>query len=145
MIFLFKLSQRVARLRTPTALLATALILAACDSPDGALSGPAVTRPSFATATGLPAGVTDLAVAGTTDTSAILTFAEVDDGLGAPARYDIRVAPTPLVWGGPGQSVTRGTCATPFAGAVIRATRVCSVLGLTAGTQYDFQLVAFPG
>src|SRR2546430_16936759 len=91
-----------------------------------------------------PAG-RPVAVAGTTDSSAILTFAEVDDGLGAPASYDIRVAPTPLVWGGPGQSVTRGTCATPFAGAVIRATRVCSVLGLTAGTQYDFQLVAFPG
>jgi len=122
-----------------------AVTLGACESPDSALSGPNVTHPNFATATGLPAGVTDLAVAGTTDSSAILTFAEVDDGLGAPASYDIRVAPTPLVWGGPGQSVTRGTCATPFVGAVIRATRVCSVLGLTAGTQYDFQLVAFRG
>ena len=145
MPFLFKLAKRMARLRARAVLLTTAIILAACDSTDQALSGPTPTHPSFATATGLPAEVTDLAVAAMTDTSAILTFAEVDDGTGAPASYDIRVAPTPLVWSGTGRSVTRGTCATPFAGAVISATRVCSVLGLTAGTSYDFRLVAFRG
>src|SRR5205807_5501034 len=100
MPYLFKLSRRVARLRAPAVLLATAAILGACESTDRALSGPTLTRPSFATATGLPAGVTDLTVAATTDTSATLSFTEVDDGVGGPASYDIRLAPTPLVWGG---------------------------------------------
>ena len=143
MPYLFKLSQRVARSRGQIVLVAAAVVVAACEASDPSLSAP--THPSFATATGLPGGVTNLAVAAMTDTSAILTFSEVDDGLGAPASYDIRVAPTPLVWSATGRSVTRGTCATPFAGAVIGATRVCSVLGLTAGTGYDFQLVAFRG
>src|SRR5207253_481560 len=55
MPFLFKLAKRMARLRARAVLLATAIVLAACDSPDQALSGPTPTRPSFATATGLPA------------------------------------------------------------------------------------------
>ena len=141
MPYLFKLSRRVARLRAPAVLLATAAILGACESTDRALSGPTLTRPSFATATGLPAGVTDLAVAATTDTSATLSFTEVDDGVGGPASYDIRLAPTPLVWGGTVPSVKRGTCATPVAGTAIGARRSCTVLGLTTGTAYDFELV----
>ena len=80
MPYLFKLSRRVARLRTHSLVLAAAAILGACESTDPALSGPGFTHPSFATATGLPAGVTDLAVAATTDTSATLSFTEVDDG-----------------------------------------------------------------
>src|SRR6266705_6133899 len=145
MPYLFKLSRRVARLRTHSLLLATAAILGACESTDPALSGPSLTHPSFATATGLPAGVTDLAAAAMTDTSATLTFTEVDDGTGAPASYDIRVAPTPLVWGGTVPSVKRGTCATPVAGTAIRAKRTCTVLGLTTGTAYDFELVTYRG
>src|SRR2546429_7940174 len=130
MPYLFKLSRRIARLRAPSVLLATAAILGACESTDPALSGPALTHPSFATASGLPAGVTDLAVAATTDTSVTLTFTEVDDGTSGPASYDIRVAPTPLVWGATAPSVARGTCATPVAGSTIGATRTCTVLGL---------------
>src|SRR5437868_6210712 len=42
-------------------------------------------------------------------------------------------------------SVTRGTCATPVAGTTIGAKRTCTVLGLTAGTTYTFQLVAYRG
>ena len=145
MPYLFKLSRRVARLRAPAVLLATAAILGACESTDRALSGPTLTRPSFATATGLPAGVTDLAVAATTDTSATLSFTEVDDGVGGPASYDIRLAPTPLVWGGTVPSVKRGTCATPVAGTAIGARRSCTVLGLTTGTAYDFELVSYRG
>ena len=145
MNFLFKLAQRVARLRTPTVLLTTAALVGACDSTDRALGGPTLTRPSFATATGLPAGVTDLATVAMTDSSATLTFTEVDDGLGAAANYDIRVAPTPLVWGGTAPSVKRGTCATPVAGTAIGAKRTCTVLGLTTGTAYDFELVSYRG
>src|SRR5437764_1019580 len=145
MPYLFKLSRRIARLRVPSVLLATAAILGACESTDPALSGPGFTHPSFATATGLPAGVTDLAVAATTDTSATLSFTEVDDGTGAPASYDIRFLPTPLVWGGAVPSVTRGTCAKPVAGTAIGARRTCTVLGLTTGTAYDFELVSYRG
>src|SRR2546430_906552 len=145
MPYLFKLSRRVARFRTHSLLLAAAAILGACESSDPALSGPGLTRPSFATATGLPAGVTDLAVAAVTDSSATLTFTEVDDGTGTPASYDIRLAPTPLVWGGSVPSVKRGTCATPVAGTAIGARRACTVLGLTTGTAYDFELVAYRG
>ena len=145
MPYLFKLSRRVARFRTHSLLLAAAAILGACESSDPALSGPGLTRPSFATATGLPAGVTDLAVAAATDSSATLTFTEVDDGTGTPASYDIRLAPTPLVWGGSVPSVKRGTCATPVAGTAIGARRACTVLGLTTGTAYDFELVTYRG
>jgi len=145
MPYLFKLSRRIARLRAPSVLLATAAILGACESTDPALSGPGLTHPSFSTATGLPAGVTDLAVAATTDTSATLSFTEVDDGTGGPASYDIRFLPTPLVWGGAVPSVKRGTCATPFAGTAIGARRTCTVLGLTTGTAYDFELVSYRG
>src|SRR5438094_2819866 len=145
MPYLFKLSRRIARLRAPSVLLATAAILGACESTDPALSGPGLPQPSCGTATGLPAGVTDLAVAATTDTSATLSFTEVDDGTGAPASYDIRFLPTPLVWGGAVPSVKRGTCATPVAGTAIGARRSCTVLGLTTGTAYDFELVSYRG
>jgi len=145
MPFLFKLSRRMARLPARSVLLATAAILGACESTDPASSGPHLTRPSFATATGLPAGVTDLAVASTTDSSVTLTFTEVDDGTGAPASYDIRIAATPLVWGATVQSVKRGTCATPVAGTAIGARRTCTVLGLTTGAANDFELVTYRG
>src|SRR5437868_6224643 len=134
MPFLFKLAKRMARLRARAVLLATAIVLAACDSPDQALNGPTPTHPSFATATGLPAGVTDLAAAAMTDTSATLTFTEVDDGTGAPASYDVRGVPgASITWGASAPSVTRGTCATPVAGTTIGAKRTCTVLGLAPG------------
>src|SRR5438445_460839 len=91
-----------------------------------------------------PATVLDLAVASTTDSSVTLTFTEVDDGTGQPAKYDIRYAPGALSWG-TAPSVTKGTCATPVAGTAIGAKRTCTVLGLAPATGYQFQLVAFRG
>ena len=91
-----------------------------------------------------PGTVTDLRVAGVTDTGATLAFTEVNDGTGQPASYDVRVAVAPLSWGG-SSSVTRGTCTTPVAGSAIGAPRTCTVLGLQPGTTYAFQLVAFRG
>jgi hypothetical protein len=91
MPFLFKLSQRVARSRTRALLVGAAAFVAGCETSDlSSVNAP--THPSFATSTGAPAQVTDLAAAAMTDTSATLTFTEVDDGLGSPAGYDIRVA-----------------------------------------------------
>jgi len=144
MPYLFKLSQRVARSRTRALIVGAAAFVAACETSDlSSVNAP--THPSFATTTGAPAQVTDLAAAAMTDTSATLTFTEVDDGLGAPASYDIRVAPAPLTWGGTAPSVTRGTCTTPVAGTAIGAMRSCTVLGLVTGTAYQFQLVSYRG
>jgi len=46
-----------------------------------------------------PGTVTDLAVAGATDSVVTLSFTEVNDGTGQPATYDVRFALAPLVWG----------------------------------------------
>src|SRR5690349_2857275 len=106
MPYLFKLAQRVARLRSRTLILGVAAVAAACESRDPTLNGP-THHPSFATSNGAPAGVTDLAVTAVSDTSATLSFTEVDDGLGAPASYDIRFMPSPISWGGSAPSVGR--------------------------------------
>ena len=144
MPFLFKLSHRVARMRTRALLLAAAATLGACEASDPSLSAP--THPSFLTTTGAPAGVTDLAAAAMTDSSATLTFTEVDDGTGAPASYDVRGVPgASITWGASAPSVTRGTCATPVAGTTIGAKRTCAVLGLAPSATYSFQLVAYRG
>src|SRR5205807_831551 len=60
--------------------------------------------------------------------------------------YNLRyVLGSTLSWGGSTPSVTRGTCATPLSGTTVGATRTCTVLGLTAGTTYSFELVAYRG
>jgi hypothetical protein len=93
-----------------------------------------------------PDQVTDLAVPATTASTATLTWTEVDDGTGQPARYDIRYARTPIGWGwGQATVVVEGDCASPVAGVAIGATRTCEVKGLEPATAYDFQMVAFRG
>jgi uncharacterized protein YjdB len=91
-----------------------------------------------------PGAVTNLAVASVAANAVTLSFTEVHNGAGAPASYDVRYAVSPLSWG-PATSVAQGTCAVPLAGTAIGATRTCTVQGLTASTNYQFQLVAFRG
>ena len=91
-----------------------------------------------------PGTVSDLSVEGVTDTSATLSFIEVADGAGSPARYEVRFALAPIAWGS-AASVTRGSCAVPLIGTTIGAKRTCQVLGLSTSTSYQFQLVAFRG
>ena len=91
-----------------------------------------------------PGAVTNLIAASVTTNSVTLSFTEVNDGTGQPASYDIRSAVAPLSWGS-AASVAQGTCTVPVAGVAIAATRTCTVLGLAAGTSYQFQLVAFRG
>ncbi|PYO44466.1 MAG: hypothetical protein DMD29_00320, partial [Gemmatimonadetes bacterium] len=91
-----------------------------------------------------PGTVTDLAVAGVTDTSVTLSFTEVNDGTGLPATYDVRFAAAPLSWSA-ATDVTRGSCKVPMAGTAIGTKRTCTVLGLLVGTAYQFQLVAYRG
>ena len=116
----------------------TATITATSETKSGT-STVTVTAPS-----GNPGTVADLAVSGVTDSSVTLSFTEVNDGAGQPAKYDVRWAAGTLSWAS-GTDVARGSCAVPMAGTAIGARRSCTVLGLVAGTAYQFQLVAFRG
>jgi len=91
-----------------------------------------------------PGTVTDLRVTGVSDSSVTLAFTEVTDGAGAPAKYDIRWVAGKLSWSS-ATDVARGSCTVPMAGTAVGATRSCTVLGLTGGTSYQFQLVALRG
>ncbi len=91
---------------------------------------------------GFPGTVTDLTVDEVTQNSATLSFTEVDDGLGQPARYVVRFAEPPIDWG-TAQDVTEGTCATPVIGQAVGARVTCTVLGLAASTTYEFQVAAY--
>lgn len=91
-----------------------------------------------------PGTVSDLATSGATDSSTVLTFTEVNDGSGAPASYEVRYATGTISWGTAAPAVA-GTCGSPLAGTSIGNKRSCTVSGLTAGTSYQFQVVAFRG
>ena len=91
-----------------------------------------------------PSTVTNLAVASVSDTSATLSFTEVNDGTGRPASYEVRFAAGTLSWGS-APDVANGTCKVPVAGTAIGAKRTCTVLGLAAAKAYQFQVVAFRG
>jgi len=91
-----------------------------------------------------PGKVTTLAASNVGDTSVTLTFTEVSDGGGQPAKYEVRFATGTVSWGN-ATRVTQGTCAVPMAGTAIGAKRTCTVLGLNPSTAYRFQLVAFRG
>jgi uncharacterized protein YjdB len=91
-----------------------------------------------------PSAVTNLQATVTGSSSVTLSFTQVDDGTGQPAKYDVRFAVAPISWGS-APSVTSGTCSTPVAGTAIGSQVSCTVLGLVAATNYNFQLVAFRG
>lgn len=101
-----------------------------------------VTVPSSAPQ--VPGSVTNLSVVSVADTAVTLSFTEVNDGSGKPASYDVRFAAGAMSWGS-GSEVASGSCATPVTGIAVGAPRTCTVLGLTASTAYQFQLVAFRG
>jgi hypothetical protein len=97
-------------------------------------------------ASAAPGTVTDLAVEMRSDNSVTLGFTEVDDGTGHAATYEVRYARNPIGSGwGSATEVTQGTCSTPVAGTTIGVHRSCSVGGLSPGTTYDFQMVAYRG
>jgi hypothetical protein len=140
MTFTYKISKRLA-IAHRLALVTVAAGILACESKD-ALS-PSDPEPVNSESP-KPGDVTDLAVASRRDTMITLSFTEVDDGTGAPAKYDVRWAAGTLSWGSAG-SVTAGTCATPVEGIKIGAMRTCTVAGLSPETAYEFRLVAVRG
>src|SRR5258705_107576 len=91
-----------------------------------------------------PALVSDLAVASVTANRLTLAFTEVNDGTGQPAKYDVRYAAGTIAFGA-ATDVTQGTCVRPVLGSAIGARRTCTILGLSAGTSYQVQLVSYRG
>jgi uncharacterized protein YjdB len=91
-----------------------------------------------------PAKVSDLTVSAVANTSVVLAFTQVDDGTGQAASYDVRFAPTPMSWSAATPAVS-GSCATPVGGTAVGSALTCSIVDLSPGTDYDFQLVAFRG
>ena len=91
-----------------------------------------------------PGIVTDLAVVSIADTTATLSFTQVNDGTGKPAAYEVRYAVSPISWG-TASSAARGTCSSPIAGTAIGSKLSCSINGLVPSTAYNFQIVAFRG
>ena len=139
MPFAFKLFHRLSRTRWAFISLSLAAVFA-CEHP---ITDPSQSAVDFRRANHIkPGQVTDLAVTATSDSGVTLTFTEVTDGVGQPANYDVREATDTFSWAA-ATSVTLGTCATTMAGVAVGAQRDCSVLGLTPGTTYTFQLVAF--
>jgi hypothetical protein len=93
---------------------------------------------------GHPGTVSDLAVGATTEVSVTLSFTQVDDGMGQPAKYDVRYAVAPISWG-TANPVVNGTCATPVAGTGVGGTISCTIVALSPSTSYNFQVMAFRG
>ena len=91
-----------------------------------------------------PGMISDLAVAATTEVSVTLSFTQVDDGMGHPAQYDVRYAAGPISWGS-ALSAASGTCSTPVAGTGLGSALTCTVLALSPGTSYSFQVMPFRG
>jgi hypothetical protein len=88
--------------------------------------------------------VSDLRVTVINATDMTLTFTEVQNGIGAPATYDVRLATPTIDWGA-ALAVTSGTCSTPVAGTTVGASKSCTVTGLATTTPYQFQLVPYRG
>jgi uncharacterized protein YjdB len=139
--YLSKLVKRITMGRASAVLLG----LAACSTSDQTAVAPTepLTRRNSVSSSSV-GSVSDLRVTAASDTSATLSFTEVDNGTGLPASYDVRVAAAPISWGS-AASVTRGSCTTPVTGVGIGQTLNCVVYGLSALTTYDFQLVSFRG
>ena len=91
-----------------------------------------------------PGTVTDLRVSAIDSTGVTLTFTQVNDGTGQPAKYDVRYAVAPISWG-TATATTSGSCTTPVSGTGIGTALTCQVLGLKPSTNYEFQLIAFRG
>lgn len=91
----------------------------------------------------IPATVTTLRADSSRDDRIYVHFTEVDDGMGRPASYTVRyhVSPIGSNWGS-ATDVTQGSCRS-LGGSSIGAVRHCYISGLSKGTTYDVQMVAW--
>lgn len=112
---------------------ATLLALGGCGA-DGPTELSRVSDPSSAVVD--VAEVADLTVAAVSDSSVTLTWTQVDDGRGRPARYRVRYAPPKIDW----QTAELGCDA---AGDRIGAPASCTVTGLEPGATYEFLMMSY--
>jgi len=116
-----------------------------CSDKSAEITGIALSDSTVSAAVAVkPSTVADLQVSVIGSTSVTLSFTQVNDGTGQPAKYDVRYAVAPISWG-TATYTTSGTCTTPVAGTAIGSQLSCTVLGLTPATNYNFQLVPFRG
>lgn len=112
----------------------------------GSVSGSATIEVPEPVAITNPGSVQDLRVVASGVDRLTLRFTEVNDGSGAPARYQFRTAPTPLGWGwGSATPVASGSCAGVVEGKAVGSTLECTIEGLPASTSIDVQGVAYRG
>jgi hypothetical protein len=83
-------------------------------------------------------GVNDLRISAQGATTTKLTWTQVDDGTGRPARYRVRYGSDLTNW----KTGTIG-CASTIRGTAIGASISCTVTGLAADTRYEYQLMSF--
>ena len=119
----------------------TAQITASSEGKTGSASVSVTTTPPPVTN---PGAVNDLTRTAIDSTSVTLSFTQVNDGTGQPAKYDVRYAVAPISWGSATPAAS-GTCKTPVAGTAIGAKLACTILGLKPSTNYNFQLIPFRG
>lgn len=112
---------------------ATLLALGGCGA-DGPTELSRVSDPSSAVVD--VAEVADLTVAAVSDSSVTLTWTQVDDGRGRPARYRVRYAPPKIDW----KTAELGCDA---AGDRIGAPASCTVTGLEPGATYEFLMMSY--
>jgi hypothetical protein len=95
--------------------------------------------------TGTPGTVSNLTVVPQSSTTALVSFTQQDDGTGSPAKYDNRLAVSPISWGA-ASSIASGPCASAFApSGIVGSTVTCLLSGLTPGQSYQLQNVALRG
>jgi hypothetical protein len=98
--------------------------------------------PTEATA---PGRVADLTGVGSSTSEITMRFTEVNDGTGQPANYQVRIGPAPSTNWGAMTPVAAGTCAGVVPGISVGQSLTCTAAGLSAGTSYDIQVVAYRG
>lgn len=94
---------------------------------------------------GTPGTVSNLTVVPQSSTMALASFTQQDDGTGVAAKYDNRLAVSPINWGA-ASSISSGPCASAFApSGLIGSIVTCLLSGLTPGQAYQMQNVALRG
>ncbi|MEQ9569424.1 MAG: hypothetical protein RLN75_04480, partial [Longimicrobiales bacterium] len=91
---------------------------------------------------GDPASIADLSVESVGESWVTLSWTEVDDGTGDPARYLTRFGASGATWD-QAQSIPSGSCGSPLDGTAVGARRTCTVDGLADGTAFAFHVRPF--
>jgi hypothetical protein len=89
--------------------------------------------------------VSNLSATANSTSQVTLSFTTVSDGAGGYAKYEIRYYPGSSMNWGAAPDVTAGTCTVPYAPGTAGQNTSCTITGLSAATQYQFQVVAYRG